>query len=207
MNARRTLVISAIAALSFAACGGSETADTAASAAPTATAPADSHSDMSAPAAAGASFNEADVAFVQGMIPHHEGAIEMADIALDPAIGAGAAIKDLATRIKAAQDPEINQMKGLLTTWGQPAAMDMTADEMAAMDGMMSVESMEALEKLTGAAFDKAWAAMMIDHHAGAITASEAVKAAGSNPDVLKLADAIIAAQQAEIAEMTPLAG
>ena len=67
-----------------------------------------------------ADFNDADVMFAQLMIPHHEQAIEMSDIALDPNTGASAAVIALATQIKGAQDPEISQMKNLLTTWGVP---------------------------------------------------------------------------------------
>lgn len=87
--------------------------------------------------AADALFNPGDVAFAQGMIPHHQQAVEMADIALDPARTAGAAVKDLATRIQGAQGPEIQLMTGWLTGWGQPIAM-------AGMDGMGSV-SMEGM--------------------------------------------------------------
>ena len=54
-------------------------------------------------------FNDSDVMFSQMMIPHHEQAIEMSDIALDPAVGASDAVKKLATRIKAAQDSEITK--------------------------------------------------------------------------------------------------
>ena len=61
-----------------------------------------------------AAFNAADVMFAQGMIPHHQQAIEMADMALDPSVGAGPEVVDLAARIKAGQDPEIDQMTALL---------------------------------------------------------------------------------------------
>ena len=57
-----------------------------------------------------ADFNDDDVMFAQMMIPHHEQAIELADIALDPAVGASTDIRTLATEIKNAQDPEIEQM-------------------------------------------------------------------------------------------------
>ena len=73
------------------------------------------------------------------------------------------------------------------------------------MDGMMSADDMAGLATLTGAEFDTAWAEMMIAHHEGAITQARTVKAAGSNADVLVLADEIIAAQQAEIDEMKAL--
>ena len=58
-------------------------------------------------------FNDADVMFAQMMIPHHEQAIEMSDIALDPTVGAGERVRELATQIKNAQDPEITLMKEL----------------------------------------------------------------------------------------------
>jgi len=47
----------------------------------------------------------------------------------------------------------------------------------------------------------------MIAHHEGAVKMAEDVKANGEHPDVAKLAEAVIAAQTAEIEEMTPLLG
>ena len=152
-------------------------------------------------------FNAADVLFAQGMVPHHEQAVEMAALALDPAAGASAEIQALATQIQGAQDPEIELMTGWLQAWGQPMDMPGT-DDMAGtegMDGMMSADDMAGLATLTGAEFDTAWAEMMIAHHEGAITQARTVKAAGSNADVLVLADEIITAQQAEIDEMQAL--
>ena len=86
-----------------------------------------------------ADFNDADVMFAQMMIPHHEQAIEMSDIALNPNTGASAAVIALATQIKGAQDPEISQMKNLLTTWGMPTDMG-SMDHSSMMDGMLSLE-------------------------------------------------------------------
>jgi uncharacterized protein (DUF305 family) len=150
-------------------------------------------------------LNEADVEFAQGMIGHHEQAVEMAEIALDPTIGASAEVVDLATRIQAAQEPEIDLMTGWLTAAGESTVMDMSSDEMMAMEGMMSVEDMDGLASSTGTEFDTMWLEMMIAHHEGAISQSETVRSDGSNPDVLALADQIIAAQQAEIVEMRAL--
>ena len=146
-----------------------------------------------------AGFNDDDVMFAQMMIPHHEQAIEMADIALDPSVGAGKAITDLATQIKAAQDPEISQMKGLLSTWGKPLASDSGMDHGSMMSGMMTTDEMDALGKLTGAEFNKAWAKGMIAHHQGAIEMADTVKAEGESALVQELADAIIQAQKLEI--------
>ena len=60
-------------------------------------------------------FNDSDVNFAQMMIPHHEQAVEMADIALDPLVGASDSVKAIATRIKSAQDSEVTTMKAFLT--------------------------------------------------------------------------------------------
>jgi uncharacterized protein (DUF305 family) len=151
-------------------------------------------------------LNDADVEFAQGMIAHHEQAIEMAEIALDPNRSAGPEVIDLATRIQAAQEPEIEQMTAWLTAAGEPLTMDMSeGHDMSDMEGMMTAEQMDALAIATGTEFDQMWLEMMIAHHQGAISQSETVKANGSNPDVLALADQIITAQQAEIAEMQAL--
>jgi uncharacterized protein (DUF305 family) len=187
--------VAVVGALGLAACGSDDTAS------PATQAPA-------ATTATGAVFNDADVTFAQGMIPHHEQAIEMADIALDPNIGASGQVRDLATRIKGGQDPEIALMTGWLTAWGQP--LQMATDEgheMSSMDGMMSTEEMDTLGTMNGAAFDTMWMEMMIRHHQGAIAMAQTVKAAGSSPDVLALSDQVIAAQQSEVTEMQALLG
>lgn len=156
--------------------------------------------------AGNAALNDADIEFAQGMIVHHEQAVEMAAIALDPDRKAGAEIIDLATRIQAAQEPEIEQMTAWLTAAGESITTDMSAGhDMSSMGGMMTGEQMGAIAVATGTEFDSMWLEMMIAHHEGAISQSQTVKANGSNPDVLALADQIIGAQQAEIGEMQDL--
>lgn len=198
MSRRSLTLVSALAALALtaglAACGDDSSDDTR------------DTTGTSAGAPAGAEFGDADVLFAQSMIPHHEQAIEMADMALDPTVGASAAVLDLAGRIKGAQDPEIELMTGWLTAWGMPLQMD-TSDghDMSSMDGMMSAEEMDALAGSTGAEFDRLWLEMMVRHHEGAIEMADDVKADSSNAEVIALADAIIAGQQAEIDEMKAL--
>lgn len=153
-----------------------------------------------------AEFNDNDVMFAQMMIPHHEQAIEMADIALDPSVGASKEITDLASQIKAAQDPEIAQMKALLTKWGKSVATDSGMDHGSMMNGMMSTDDMDSLGKLTGAAFDKAWAEGMIAHHQGAIDMANSVLANGTNTEINMLAKAIVSGQTAEIETLRGLA-
>lgn len=150
-----------------------------------------------------AAFNDADVMFAQMMIPHHEQAIEMSDIALDPTVGASERVRELATQIKNAQDPEITQMKELLTAWGKPLTSD--EDHSSMMSGMLSADELAELGTLTGAAFDSAWAKAMIAHHEGAIEMAEVVLADGRNAEILTLAQAIISAQESEIETLRSL--
>ena len=195
-----TLAFALVATL--AACGSddSPSADTAATET-TAAAGAPSSTPVGS-----AALNDADIEFAQGMIAHHEQAVEMAEIALDPNRQASAEVIDLATRIQAAQEPEIEQMTAWLTAAGESITMDLgEGHDMSSMEGMMTAEQMDALAVATGSEFDTMWLEMMIAHHEGAISQSQTVKANGSNPDVLALADQIIAAQQGEIAEMQAL--
>jgi uncharacterized protein (DUF305 family) len=159
------------------------------------------------PAAATATFNDDDVMFAQMMIPHHEQAVEMSDIALDPTVGASDAVRQLATRIKGAQDPEIELMTGLLTGWGKSTEMDMSMDHSSMMDGMLTAGELDVLSSLRGADFDRAWMEAMVKHHEGALAMAKDVLEGGSDPSVRKLAEEIVAGQQAEIDEMRGLLG
>lgn len=154
--------------------------------------------------------NAAEITFAQLMIPHHEQAVEMADIALQRSDSPQ--VKALATQIKNAQAPEIAQMQGWLTEWGAPTSMpsstadsgDMAGMDMGGMssDGMMTTEQMSSLESASGNSFNKMWLEMMISHHEGAIQMAQDVKAQATNPQVISLADSIIKSQTAEIATM-----
>ncbi|MBB5783511.1 DUF305 domain-containing protein [Nonomuraea jabiensis] len=161
----------------------------------------------SAPAATTAStspaaaFNDADVMFAQMMIPHHQQAVEMADLAATRA--ADKEVKELAAKIKAAQDPEIQTMKGWLTAWGKPMpseGMDHGMDH--DMPGMMSEDDMKKLEAAKGGAFDRQFADLMIAHHNGAIQMARTEQAEGSNAEAKELAKTIETAQQAEVAQL-----
>ncbi len=114
--------------LTLAACGGGTHSDAGSSSAgtpssfPTATSPPTGTGTADADADAdGQEHNAADVMFATMMISHHQGAIEMSDLALTRAVTPQ--VKDLAGRIKAAQGPEIEQMQGWLAAWA--AAMPM----------------------------------------------------------------------------------
>ena len=166
------------------------------------------HGSMTAPASA-ATFNDADVTFAQSMIPHHQQAVRMAAMADGRA--SNAAVKDLAAKIKAAQQPEIDTMNEWLTAWNKPAAMPgmsaMPGMGHGAMAGMMTDADLAKLMDAKGKDFDKQFLTMMIAHHEGALTMAEEETAKGSNPDATALAGKIIAAQRAEITTMRGLLG
>jgi uncharacterized protein (DUF305 family) len=161
----------------------------------------------SAESAGQAVHNDQDVAFAQGMIPHHQQAIDMATMAGDKATNAQ--VKDLASRIAGAQDPEIQQLTGMLDQWG--ASMPTTSG-MPGMDhgdmsgeGMMTEEEMRQLDSATGADFDRLWVQMMIKHHQGAVAMAKTEVEQGENADAKALAKKIVGAQEAEITEMQGL--
>jgi uncharacterized protein (DUF305 family) len=169
-------------------------------------------------AQAQAEFNDADVTFAQSMIPHHEQAVAMAELAASRA--KSAAVKDLAAKILAAQGPEIDTMKDLLTDWGKPtepdmAGMDhstMSADDMAAMSaghdmpGMATSKEVAELRAAKGAAFDRAFLDLMIAHHRGAIEMAAEEQSGGRSPAAKDLAGRIVTTQRSEVARMQDLA-
>lgn len=162
-------------------------------------------SSTSAPAAGpgAAGRNQADVTFASSMVPHHEQAITMADLALAKATDAR--VRQLASQIKKAQDPEITTMTAWLTSWGSapmPSGHDMGGME---MDGMMTDQQMRDLERSSGAAFDRMWLDMMIEHHQGAVAMARTQLDEGRLPEVKALSRAVIEGQTQEIATMTQL--
>ena len=147
--------------------------------------------------------NGADVMFAQMMIPHHEQAVVMADLATDRA--ADPQLLDLAAQIKSAQEPEIELMASWLKEWGQPQLEGheaMMSHGSHGMQGMLSDDQLDALASASGATFDALFAEYMIEHHEGAVAMANDVLAQGSNPDVAQLAQAIIVTQEEEIEQL-----
>jgi len=151
----------------------------------------------SASASPAADVNMADMQFTMMMIPHHEQAVEMADMILAKD-GIDERVVTLAEDIKAAQGPEIELMESWLDDWGTPMG------DMDGMDhgGMMSDTDMQALEDATGAEASRLFLEQMIVHHEGAIEMAQDEVDNGQNPDVITLAENIIASQTTEIATM-----
>ena len=142
-----------------------------------------------------ADANSADEMFAMEMIAHHQQAIDMADVVLAKS-GVNPVVLELATDIKAAQQPEIDLMTSWLTDWG------VAVDGMNGMDhggGMMTDDDMAALEAADGVAASSLFLDQMIEHHEGAIAMAQTELDEGQNPDALELAQKIIKDQTAEI--------
>ncbi|MFP5070856.1 DUF305 domain-containing protein [Pseudonocardia nantongensis] len=209
------------AALVLAACGGG---DPAGSAAPANPAPAPTSAAAAPSAAVSAEHNQADIAFAQGMIPHHQQAVKMSKLATDRA--GSDDVRRLATEIEQAQGPEIAQMQAFLTAWGAPApgampgmdhesmgdgpdqnGMGQGGMDHGGMAGMMNPDQMGQLEQANGADFDRMFLEMMIAHHEGAVQMAQTELTNGTNPEAKALAQQIVDAQETEITEMRELLG
>ncbi|MEV0736794.1 DUF305 domain-containing protein [Streptomyces sp. NPDC050549] len=198
---RTALAVTAVtAALVLTACGGSGGHDMGSM-------NSDSSPSATASAKAGA-HNAAAVSLSTEMIQHHRQAIEMADLADSRA--SSREVKDLATKIKGAQDPEIKTMSSWLTAWGEEVPADMSGmshDMSFSMPGMMSSDDTDELKNASGTEFDKMFVDMMVQHHQGAIKMATTEKADGKYGPATKLADDVITAQTAEIKEMNKMLG
>ena len=139
-------------------------------------------------------YSSQDIMFAEMMLPHHQQAIEMSDLALKNSTNPE--VLALAQEIKDAQTPEIEQMK----SWGASSMAHMGH----MMDGMLSDEELSDLAAATGSSFDKLFLEGMIKHHEGAIDMAEMV-IDSKNSEVAALAKAIIEAQRAEISKMKEL--
>ena len=171
--------------------------------------------------------NDADVAFTQSMIAHHQEAVDMSEAVIIR--GTTPQVRSLAQRIKAAQDPEMR----LMTTWLQqwnidqtaldrpmgnasgdhamatettiadgPAGTEPTGSAVPPMSGMMTTPQQEEFDAASGVAIDRLFLELMIAHHTGAVSMADEQTPAGVNSEVTKLATEIKATQEREIKEM-----
>ena len=160
-------------------------------------------------------YNQADVEFMQGMIPHHAQAVVMAGMAKSH--GARPDVVILCERIVVAQRDEIQLMRTWLLDRGQfvPAA-DATHHKMKhgdmehdlLMPGMLSPEEMAALDKARGPEWDRLFLLGMIKHHEGALKmVDDLFEAYGAlqGDDMFKFANDIYADQTTEIDFMTQM--
>lgn len=139
-----------------------------------------------------------DLQFLDTMIVHHDGAVQMAKLIANRT--SNAEMKDFGKRIIADQEKEIAQMKKWREEWfaGKPRALNMS---LAGMADSMKMD----MPKLFGArdkAFDLAFVEMMIPHHQGAVSMSKEALQKSEKSEIKGLAQQIITAQEAEIKMM-----
>jgi uncharacterized protein (DUF305 family) len=135
-----------------------------------------------------------DAMFLQMMIPHHEQAVVMSDLALSTS--KDAEVLKLAKQIKDAQAPEIIKMQGWLADAGLSEDPGHSMGD--GMGGMLSDSELSALKGSTGKAFDKLFLAGMIAHHEGAINMVMMIENS-SNSDISNLGQEIVKSQSAEV--------
>ena len=145
-----------------------------------------------------------DKHFIEQMIPHHDGAIAMAKLALQKA--KRPEIKTLATAIIAAQTAEIQSMNGWYQEWFGSTVPKVNTGMMGG--GMMSQSGMhmggqEDMTKLENATdFDRAFIEEMIPHHQLAIMMANMLQSGTNRPEMQQLAKNIISSQSKEIQQM-----
>jgi uncharacterized protein (DUF305 family) len=152
--------------------------------------------------------SQADVEFMQGMIMHHEQAVEMT--ALMASHTENKELRLLGARISSSQSDEIKFMKRWLAARGETLSMampgmpgmDVAGEPMARMPGMLTPAQMEALRKAKGAEFDRLFLTGMIQHHAGALTMVKDLfdtAGAGQDAELFNFATDVDGGQRAEI--------
>ena len=149
--------------------------------------------------------NNLDKHFIEQMIPHHEGAIEMAKLAQERS--KRPEILTLAKAIIQSQSQEITQMRTWYKNWYQVevpvnANVGMGMGRGMMQGGMMGGKTAD-IESLRNAAnFDEAFLQEMIPHHQMAVMMGQMLLSGTNRPEMKQLAQDIINAQEAEIAQM-----
>jgi uncharacterized protein (DUF305 family) len=146
---------------------------------------------------AAAAPNDADVTFTQNMIPHHQQAIEMARLV--DTHTKRPQLRTLADGIVASQGQEVALMQGWLERWGKPTAPEGMDHGAMHMPGMLGEAQLRQLRVVKDQDFDLAFVDLMTTHHQGAVEMANAELRDGSLPEVKRLAQQVIDAQQAEI--------
>jgi uncharacterized protein (DUF305 family) len=136
-----------------------------------------------------------EIMFAQMMIPHHEQAISMSEIALKKS--RNQAILKLSNQIKSLQGTEKSQ----LAYWLKATDSSMTMDHDMQMSGMLTTKELASLKRLTGTQFDRTFLQLMIKHHQGALEMLDLISDS-KNTEAKALAKAINSAQSKEITSM-----
>lgn len=172
------LAFALVAALALAACGNDDSSSTSAT-----------------------SPNGADRAFASAMIPHHQAAVQMAEIA--GMRGESTFVRKLAADVTRTQNAEIEILRERIDAL---KAQGIEEGSLGVPEHMMGMENDIGMLRVTGS-FDDAFIRMMIPHHEGAITMARAELEKGGDATLKELAQDIIDAQQREIDEMNAQLG
>lgn len=150
---------------------------------------------------------DADVAFMQGMIPHHVQALRMTRLVSDRTSREDVPL--FAERMDLSQEDEIRLMQRWLEERGEEvprlsaghAHDGADGADPALMPGMLTEEELLALEAASGVAFDRLFLEGMIRHHLGAIEMVEDLYAAGGGqePEIARFAEHVYSDQQIEV--------
>ncbi len=140
-----------------------------------------------------------DLQFIDTMVMHHQGAIDMARMAVTKA--QHAELREMAQKVITDQEREIAELRRHREQWftGRPQAMNMEMPGM--MDSMRGMD-MNRLNAATGNSFDLMFIDMMIPHHQGAITMAREALQRAEHQELKQLAQQIIREQEREIAQM-----
>jgi uncharacterized protein (DUF305 family) len=150
---------------------------------------------------------EFDLRFIDGMMVHHQGAINMAEAALQNS--QRPEIKQLAQDIIAAQQKEIEQMKEWRQTWYPNTGAEPMMYHAQMGHSMAMTEEMQASMRMDGDLgpaddrFDLRFLNGMIPHHEGALVMAEQALERSDRPELKQLSQDILTSQQAEIDQMT----
>jgi uncharacterized protein (DUF305 family) len=161
-------------------------------------------------------LSRADVEFMQGMIMHHQQAVEMT--AWIPSRTENKELRALGARISSSQSDEIKFMRRWLVERGESqsmampdmSGMDASHHEMMLMPGMLTPEQMAALHQAKGGRFDRLFLTGMIQHHEGALTMVKELfenAGAGQDAEIFDFANDADNTQRAEIKIMQGMLG
>lgn len=159
------------------------------------------HSKMAS--SLGAAEAPIDLQFIDSMIAHHQGAVDMAKLGIGRA--GRAEMKTFCAAVIADQEREITQMKRWRDEWFKNDGPAINMDFPGMREGMNGMD-MSKLEALAGNDFDVEFVRQMIPHHEGALLMSRALIQRNDDkaprPELKRLAESIIKAQDLEIAQM-----
>ena len=148
-------------------------------------------------------FSPADVSFMQGMIVHHQQAVDMAKLVRQRTNNE--AVLKTADRIEAGQKDEMDFMR----TWLEDRNLDVAMQGMGhahhTMKGMASPEQMRELAAANGTAFDRLFLELMVAHHLGAVDMVDelhGVSGSAYDPVMYEFTNDVVSDQRSEIDRM-----